>query len=130
MPQAPVPPPPVAAKAVAPVPVSAPPPVASPAPAVAASAPAARVVPPSLVDAFAALLSAEERIGLTPSAATTAPPAPASAPVPAAPIVTEELIETVTARVVARLTEQSRHTILDAAERLVREEIERIKANQ
>jgi hypothetical protein len=45
-------------------------------------------------------------------------------------VVTEELIETVTARVVARLTDQSRHTILDAAERLVREEIERIKANQ
>ncbi len=124
-PQAPIPqPPPVAPKAVAPVPVSAPSPVAAAAPAVPAPAPAARVVPPSLVDAFAALLSAEERIGLTPSAA------PASVPVTAAPIVTEELIETVTARVVARLTDQSRQTILDAAERLVREEIERIKANQ
>jgi len=129
VPQAPPPPAPipqaspVAAKAVAPVAVSAPSPVASPAPAVPGPAPA-RVVPPSLVDAFAALLSAEARIGLTPSAA------PASASVPAAPIVTEELIETVTARVVARLTDQSRHTILDAAERLVREEIERIKANQ
>ena len=44
-----------------------------------AAPPAARVVPPSLVDAFAALLAAEERIGLSPSAATTAPPAPASA---------------------------------------------------
>jgi CheY-like chemotaxis protein len=129
-PPAPIPqPPPAAPKAVAPVPASAPP-VASPAPPVPATAPAAHVVPPSLVDAFAALLAAEERIGLTPSAATTAPPAPASAPVQAAPIVTEELIETVTARVVARLTDQSRHTILDAAERLVREEIERIKANQ
>jgi len=45
-------------------------------------------------------------------------------------VVTDELIETVTARVVARLTDQTRPTILDAAERLVREEIERIKANQ
>jgi CheY-like chemotaxis protein len=97
------------------------------APPVAAAAlpiPPARIVPPSLVDAFAALLAAEQRIGLSPSAATT--PGPASA----APVVTDELIETVTARVVARLTDQTRPTILDAAERLVREEIERIKANQ
>ena len=99
---------------------------AAPAPAVPAPAPVARVAPPSLVDAFAALLAAEEQIGFSPSAA----PAPASATAAAAPIVTEELIETVTARVVARLTDQSRNTILDAAERLVREEIERIKANQ
>jgi hypothetical protein len=88
-----------------------------------------RVQPPSLVDAFAALLAAEQRIGLAPSAATTAPPGPPIAAVPPAPVVTDELIETVTARVVARLTDQSRHTILDAAERLVREEIERIKQN-
>ena len=85
-------------------------------------------LPPSLVDAFAALLAAEERIGLDAvrgdhRAAAAHPP-----PAPAAPAVTEEMIETVTARVVARLTDQSRHTILDAAERLVREEIERIKA--
>jgi CheY-like chemotaxis protein len=129
-----------APQAVAPVPVSAPvpppaapphaPPAAVAAPPPAAPAPA-RVVPPSLVEAFAALLAAEERIGLSPSAATTAPPAPALAAAPAAaPVVTEELIDTITARVVARLTDQSRHTILDAAERLVREEIERIKANQ
>lgn len=97
-----------------------------PPPAGQGSAPAL-VNPPSLVDAFAALLAAEERIGLSPSAAT-APPAPsASGTTSAAPSVTEELIETVTARVVERLTDQSRHTILDAAERLVREEIERIK---
>jgi len=95
------------------------------APAAAATPPAPRVVP-SLVDAFAALLAAEQQIGLAPSAATTAPPSPASA---AAPAVTEELIEAVTARVVARLTDESRNTVLDAAERLVREEIERIKQN-
>ncbi len=97
-------------------PASAPPsPVATPAAAAPVPVPPKRIAPPSLVDAFAALLAAEQRIGLSPSAA---------------PVVTEELIETVTARVVARLTDQSRHTILDAAERLVREEIERIKANQ
>ncbi len=113
-------------------PGAAPPPDVAAPPVAAAPAPApARVVPPSLVDAFAALLAAEQRIGLSPSAATTAsPPASPAAPTPpapAAPAVTEELIETVTARVVARLTDQSRDTILDAAERLVREEIERIK---
>ena len=83
----------------------------------------ARVERPSLVEAFAALLSAEQRVGLSPSAA----PAVAQA---GAPMITADLIEAVAARVVARLTDQSRHTILDAAERLVREEIERIKANQ
>jgi CheY-like chemotaxis protein len=108
------------APAPAPTPVAAPP-AAMPDPA-APVAPA-RVVPPSLVEAFAALLAAEQKVGLSPSAATAAPPG-------AAPVITEELIESVTARVVARLTDQSRHTILDAAERLVREEIERIKANQ
>jgi CheY-like chemotaxis protein len=110
------------------VPVAASPP-AAPAPVAAAAAPPpppVRVVPPSLVDAFSALLAAEQRIGLTPSAATAPPPSTTSA-APAAPVITEELIESVTARVVARLTDQSRHTILDAAERLVREEIERIK---
>jgi CheY-like chemotaxis protein len=141
-----------APQAAAPAPVSAPSPTAAAAaPAAPAPAAAARVTPPSLVEAFAALLAAEERIGLSPSAATT--PAPASASGAPAPVVTEELIETiaarvaarqppapnflteemvetVTSRVVARLTDQSRQTILDAAERLVREEIERIKANQ
>jgi CheY-like chemotaxis protein len=107
-----------------PAPPYTPAPVAPPVAAAALPAPPARIVPPSLVDAFAALLAAEQRIGLSPSAAT----APGSAS--AAPVVTDELIETVTARVVARLTDQTRPTILDAAERLVREEIERIKANQ
>jgi hypothetical protein len=111
-------------------PPAAPPPVAPPAAAAPPPAAPARVAPPSLVDAFAALLAAEQRIGLSPSAATTAPPSPSGSGSPAAPALTDELVETVTARVVARLTDQSKHTILDAAERLVREEIERIKANQ
>jgi CheY-like chemotaxis protein len=104
------------------------PPVAAPfpVPGPATAPPAPAVPPPSLVEAFAALLAAEQRIGLSPSAA---PPASAAAP-DQAPAIAEELLENVTARVVAQLTDQSRHTILDVAERLVREEIERIKANQ
>jgi CheY-like chemotaxis protein len=126
----PTPAPPAAAPATAPVaaPAAAAPAPAAPVARAPAAPAAARVVPPSLVEAFAALLAAEQRIGLSPSAATTAPPGAPLAP--AAPVITEELIESVTARVVARLTDQSRHTVLDAAERLVREEIERIKANQ
>jgi len=114
-------PPPVPVQA-APAPVTQP-----PAPAAAPPAPAppqAAPLPASLVDAFAALLAAEQKIGLAPSAATTATPAPGSqAPAP----ITDEMIEAVSARVLARLTEQSRPTILDVAEKLVREEIERIK---
>lgn len=104
-------------------PVAMAPAPAAPPPARVAAAP---LLPPSLVDAFAALLAAEQRIGLAPSAATTAAPAAPAAPAPA---VTDDLIEKVTAKVVSQLTDQSRHTILDVAERLVREEIERIKQN-
>jgi CheY-like chemotaxis protein len=104
-------------------PVPASPPVASAAPA--APTPAVAALPPSLVDAFAALLAAEQKMGLTPSAATV--PQTDSRPTPAA-APAEELVEEVSRRVLARLTDQSRHTILDVAERMVREEIERIKS--
>jgi len=108
---------------VAPVPPSSPPPVAAPP---AAAPTAAAPAPPSLVDAFAALLAAEQQIGLVPSAAP--PPRPGAAEsAPATPVVTEELVEDVCRRVLARLSDQARPTILDVAERLVREEIERIK---
>ena len=40
---------------------------------------------------------------------------------------TEDTIEEIYRRVLARLSDESRPTILDVAERLVREEIERIK---
>ena len=121
-PPAPLAPEPVVtpAQAAAPPPsvVSTPPPAARPVP----------TMPTSLVDAFAALLAAEQRIGLKPSAATM--PSPVTAPADeGTPVVTEELVEAVAQRVLARLTDQSRPTILDAAERLVREEIERIKQN-
>ena len=112
--------------ALVPVPAAAAP---APGPARAAAAPAPPARPPSLVDAFAALLAAEQRIGLSPSTATTPAPAGANATGPAAAAVTDELIEKVTARVVSQITDQSRHTILDVAERLVREEIERIRQN-
>jgi hypothetical protein len=111
-----------------PVEAAQPRPVATPLPAPPQPPPA---MPGSLVDAFAALLAAEQRIGLTPSAATV--PVPSSAPpvaghVSAAPSQpTEELVEEVSRRVLARLSDQSRPTILDVAERLVREEIDRIK---
>jgi hypothetical protein len=104
------------------VPVQAPP----PAPAAPEPRPAAAPAPiqiPSLVEAFTALLTAEQKIGLTPSAATAPPAASAGAPV-----LTDEVIDAITARVLARLSDESRPAILDVAERLVREEIERIKS--
>jgi CheY-like chemotaxis protein len=98
-------------------------PPAPPAPvAAAATAAPAMVQIPSLVDAFAALLSAEQAIGLTPSAA----PGPAGGSPPAA--MSDEMLDAVAERVLARLGTQSRPAILDVAERLVREEIERIKS--
>jgi CheY-like chemotaxis protein len=102
---------------------------APPAPVAVSPAPApAPAMPASLVDAFAALLAAEQKMGLTPSAATVPDSATASTgPAAAAGPPTEEMIEEVSRRVLARLTDQSRPTILDVAERLVREEIERIK---
>jgi CheY-like chemotaxis protein len=103
---------------------------AAPEPRAAASAPAAPppLQIPSLVEAFTALLSAEQRVGLTPSAATVSPLSAPSAPAAGAPVITDEMIEAVTARVLARLSDASRPSILDVAERLVREEIERIKS--
>jgi CheY-like chemotaxis protein len=86
---------------------------------------------PALPDAFAALLAAEQGgslsadTGFWPAAATTMAPPP--------PAVSEDLIEAVTRRVLDRLSDT---VVRDAvasiastiAERLVREEIERIKA--
>jgi CheY-like chemotaxis protein len=79
---------------------------------------------PGLADAFAALLAAEERGG-------DANGIPAWAPAPQ--IATDELVERVAAVVLERLSEQTvRDAVADRvsaiAERLVRDEIERIKA--
>ena len=125
----PAPPPPAAQTPAVPAQATAPAPspVASPQPAPPPPAPP----PASLVDAFAALLAAEQKIGLTPSAALPAVPPPAAAPAPAAPApVTEDMIEEVASRVLSRLSTEARPSILDVAERLVREEIERIKRMQ
>ena len=42
----------------------------------------------------------------------------------------DRVIEEVTQRVLARLSDQARPSILDVAERLVRDEIDRIKQNR
>ena len=82
---------------------------------------------PSLAEAFAALLEAEQKQTARPAAVAwpwmTAQP----------PVVTDELIDQVTERVLTRLSDR---VVQDAvadhvstvAERLVREEIDRIKA--
>jgi len=105
--------PPATAAVVKTGPPPVPPPPATTA-ADAPSAPAAAPMPISLVDAFAALLSAEQQNAFAPPAVT-------------APAVSDEMIEDIAARVLARLTAQSRPVILDLAEKLVRDEIERIK---
>jgi hypothetical protein len=70
----------------------------------------------SLQQAFAALLTAE---------GTAAP----SVPQPAPPAVTADLIDDIVRRVIARMGDDSmRAAVLDVAERLVREEIARIKS--
>ena len=101
-----------------PIPAAAPPPPAvTSAPSAPAAAPAnsehapAPAALPSLAEAFAALLSAEQSRPIAPSA--IGGPAP----------VGEEVIDEVVRRVIARMG----GSVLDAAERLVREEIERIK---
>jgi CheY-like chemotaxis protein len=86
---------------------------ASPAPAPAA-APHAKV---SLATAFSELLAAEQA-----RPAQTGPTAP--------PQIPEAAIEEAVRRILARMTgEAVRQIVLDTAERLIREEIEKIKAN-
>ena len=85
------------------------------APAPLAPAPSAAPLP-TLAEAFAALLSAERGSPVT---------APAAAPAAA----NEELIEQVTRRVIERIGADSvRDAVIEVAERLVAEEIARIKA--
>jgi CheY-like chemotaxis protein len=74
---------------------------------------------PSLADAFAALLTAEGRVPYA---------RPDSTEPNAAPPDPEALIEAIAQRVLARLEDSKlRAVVLDAAERLVREEIEKLK---
>jgi CheY-like chemotaxis protein len=90
-----------------------------------AEARAAAVAFPSLPDAFAALLAAEQ----TSPAAPVAPIWPAAAPPVAA---SAEVVDEVTRRVVEQMSdktvrEMAASIVAQVAERLVREEIERIK---
>jgi CheY-like chemotaxis protein len=81
---------------------------------------------PSLPDAFAAILAAEQATAGTPSAW------PSTQAASAAPVITDDVIDRVSRRVIEQLTDRVvRDAVADAvagvAERLVREEIERIK---
>ena len=72
---------------------------------------------PSLAEAFAALLSAEQSQVIAPSAL-------------GAPSMSDDAVEEVVRRVIARLGDRVvRETVLDVAERLVRDEIDRIKGS-
>jgi CheY-like chemotaxis protein len=80
-----------------------------------ASAPAPPTSVPTLTEAFAALLAAER--------GTVAPPAALTEPA-----TREDVVEQVTRRVIERMTDTAvRDTVVEVAERLVREEILRIK---
>jgi CheY-like chemotaxis protein len=111
-------------------------------PAPVLPAPAPRPSLPPLADAFAALLAAEQSAPASsaptaapqwPASLPAAPFAPAAAPaVPAPLVVTDDFVEQVTLRVLERLSDQVvRDTVTQIvtaiAERMVREEIERIK---
>jgi CheY-like chemotaxis protein len=114
-------------------PQAVPPQAVTPAPVVPPPAPTAvqAAAPPrvpSLVDAFAALLSAEQKIGLTSSSATVPKSPTSSAAGGVAPAVSEQMIDEIARRVLARLSDESRPSILEVAERLVKEEIDRLKS--
>jgi CheY-like chemotaxis protein len=88
---------------------------AAPRPAERRAAPPSAPVTVSLPEAFAALLAAEQGAPVAPSTH-------------AAPFVTDALIDDVATRVIQRLGDETmRQAVLEAAERLVREEIARIK---
>jgi hypothetical protein len=110
---------------IAPVPIPQPP--ASGEPATASSAPSTPPTLPSIGDAFAALLAAEQTGASPPAALQWPAPRPAAAK-------TVDVVEEVTQRVLDRLSDRVvRETVSgivsDVAERLVREEIDRIKAS-
>jgi CheY-like chemotaxis protein len=106
------------------------------APARAAPEPAAEAgVLPSISDAFAAILAAEQHEPMPASALRwLAPPTPPAAPsANGSPSLGDDAIEDITRLVLERLSDRIvRETVADLvsqlAERLVREEIERIKA--
>ncbi len=79
----------------------------------------------NLDEAFSALLAAEQGLAAAPVTAAGAPRATSAAPPDALP---DSVIDAIAARVIARMGDDKMRTaVLDAAERLVREEIDRIK---
>ena len=107
-----------------------------------AAEPSARVVEipsmprglPSIADAFAAILSAEQNgAGARPEWPALQALVPPPPPAPVEPVITDDVIDRVARRVIEQLSDQIvRETVAsiasESAERLVREEIERIKA--
>jgi hypothetical protein len=84
----------------------------------AAAVPASSTPAPSLAEAFAALLSVEQ----------SRPIAAPAFGAPGAPGLSDDALEDIVQRVIARMSEQAvRDTVVEVAERLVREEIDRIK---
>ena len=72
---------------------------------------------PTLAEAFATLLAAEQSRRILPSSLATQS-------------VSDETVDEIVRRVIARMGEQAvRDTVVDVAERLVREEIDRIKSS-
>jgi len=105
-----------------PAPVLEPLPVHAPAPS---AAPPSAPTLPALADAFATLLEAEQN---DPQSAPVSWPASPAVPTAAPATISDELVSRVSARVLERLTDRVvRETVAEIAERLVREEIERIK---
>jgi hypothetical protein len=97
---------------------------------------APRAFPP-IADAFAAILSAEQNaLGVKPEWPSPSSPPQAVAAAAAAPaelVITDDLIDRVARRVLEQMSDKVvRETVADiasqTAERLVREEIERIKS--
>ncbi len=125
----PLEPPPAEAAPFTAAPAAEPPPLAWPRSEAAAPATTAQL--PSLADAFAAILAAERGEPQPPDAPTWPAYAPFSAP---SAVSTDELVEQVAHRVMDRMSDRVvRETVADSvsqvAERLVRDEIDRIKAN-
>ena len=103
---------------VEPLPMQPPPP-----PAPAAAAPPAPPPKVSLASAFTALLAAEQSTMPAPIAPMPSPPTPAV-------VLPESSVEDAVRKVLVKMTDDLvRRIVLETAERLIREEIEKIKAN-
>jgi CheY-like chemotaxis protein len=117
---------PVWARTVPPMPASPPP----PADEFPALLEAEQARPPSAVPESRPSPAAVVPAAAVPAAAIPAPADPAPAPAAAPVAVTDDLVAQVSARVLLQLTDRIvRETVAEMAERLIREEIERIKAS-